>query len=83
MGKTQTPPPKRKRAAGTKGEPPPEVAAPGNLERPGYSGEMKNLNFTVPAEFRREFKAYAALLGRSMVDVLYEAYDLHRQKYGS
>lgn len=34
------------------------------------------LNFKVPAEFHREFKAYAALRGISMVELLQEGFRL-------
>lgn len=80
MAKTNVPPPPD-RSQGTKGEPPTRERAPGNLERDDYSGETVNLNFTVPKEFRHEFKLYAIQQGKSMIDVLYEAYEMHRKKY--
>ena len=76
MAKTGAPPKRRS----TKGKPPAADAAPDNLTRPDYSGETKNLNFTVPVEFWREFKTYAIGQGKSMVQVLFEAFELHKKQ---
>ena len=76
MAKTNTPPPPGR----TKGEPPKPAEAPGNLSRDDYSDEMVNLNFTVPKDFRQEFKMYAARLDKSMVDVLREALEAHKKQ---
>ena len=54
----------------------------GNLDRPDYSGVKKNLNFTVPEEFLREYKIYAIEQGKSMIEVLYEGFELHKATYG-
>ena len=74
----KAPPPKRT----TKGEPPSADKAPGNLDRPDYSGVKKNLNFTVPEEFLREYKIYAIEQGKSMIEIFYESVELHKATYG-
>lgn len=57
----------------SKGNPPPENETTSNLDRPTTS-EKENLNFKVPTEFKREFKAYCSENGVSMVWFLMEAY---------
>jgi hypothetical protein len=52
----------------------PEVA---DLERPDPA-EMMNLNFKVTAEFKREFRMYAAAHHLSLVQVLYQAFEALR-----
>src|SRR5437016_11037604 len=51
--------PPLKDLAARKGEPPVQSAIVHNLERPDPAG-MMNLNFKVTAEFKREFRMYAA-----------------------
>ena len=65
---------------GRKGLPPGPAAAGDNLARPAGAA-LKPLNFRVSPEFHREFKTFAAAHGRSMVAVLYEAFDLVRAKH--
>ena len=72
----KVPPP----GGGRKGAPPVAAAAGDNLARPA-GGALKPLNFRVSPEFHREFKTFAASQGRSMVDVLHEAFDLIRAKH--
>lgn len=76
MAKTKIAPP----SGGTKGAPPQSAAAPKNLERPDHGGETVSLTFTVPKEYRQELKLYAAEQGKTMVDILFEAVELHRQQ---
>ncbi len=72
----KVPPP----GGGRKGAPPVAAAAGDNLARP-VGAALKPLNFRVSPEFHREFKTFAATEGRSMVDVLHEAFDLIRAKH--
>ncbi len=74
------PPPRGGRPGGRKGAPPAPAGAGDNLARPA-AGALKPLNFRVSPEFHREFKTFAASQGRSMVDVLREAFDLIRAKH--
>ena len=76
----KVPPPRGGRPGGRKGAPPVAAAAGDNLSRPA-GGALKPLNFRVSPEFHREFKTFAATEGRSMVDVLREAFDLIRAKH--
>jgi len=73
----KVPAPKRRT---TKGEPPAAKAAPANLDRPDYSGERKNLNFSVPVEWYWMFKDYAVSQRKSMIDVLFEAVEMHKHR---
>jgi hypothetical protein len=73
------PPPART----TKGQPPTSnTARLPNLDRPA-PGDLKPLNFKVPAEFHREFKGYAAARGVSMLDLLMEGFRLVKEHHGS
>jgi hypothetical protein len=72
----KVPPPR----GGRKGAPPAPAGAGDNLARPA-GAVLKPLNFRVSPEFHREFKTFAATEGRSMVDVLHEAFDLIRAKH--
>ena len=65
----------------TKGAPPSMRETLDNLDRP-EAANLKPLNFKVPAEFHREFKAHAAIHGVSMVDLLREGFELVKQKRG-
>jgi hypothetical protein len=56
-----------------KGGPPPSESTLGNLDAPERA-ELEPLNFKVPRAFRREFKTYAAQQGKSMSQVLQEAF---------
>ena len=80
----KVPPPKGGRSGGRpggrKGAPPAAAAAGANLGRPDGAA-LKPLNFRVSPELHREFKTFAATQGRSMVDVLHEAFDLVRAKH--
>jgi hypothetical protein len=73
------PPPKRS----TKGIPPATQSQRlPNLERPA-PGDSEPLNFKVPAEFKREFKGYAAACGISMRWLLEEGFRLVKAQHGS
>jgi len=52
-----------------------------NLERPD-PGEMQNLNFKVTADFKRDFRIYAATHNLSLVKVLYKAFEVLRAQQG-
>lgn len=52
-----------------------------NLEAPSPT-ENVNLVFTVPEEFRREYKMYAVSHGKSMVDILKASFEEYKEKYG-
>jgi len=58
-----------------KGPPPPAAKTVANLDKPEPASSVP-FNFKVPAEFKREFKIYAAQRGISMVEVLQEAFRL-------
>jgi hypothetical protein len=75
---TKVPPaPKRLREA-----PPPLEETPQNLEKaPPLATET--LNFKVTAEFKREFKVYAASRDMTMIELLEESYQLYKQRHGS
>lgn len=65
----------------TKGAPPAMSETLDNLDRP-EAADLKPLNFKVPAEFHREFKAHAAIHGISMVELLKEGFDLVKARKG-
>ena len=75
MAKPPPPPARFVVGPNNKGAAPPPVAVVHNLGRP-QSGDLKPLNFKVDPEFHREFKAFAASHGISMVDLLREGFDL-------
>jgi hypothetical protein len=58
-----------------KGSPPALSWTVANLDKLAPSG-LTPMNFKVRVEFHREFKAYAALRGISMVDLLQEGFRL-------
>lgn len=68
---TNTPPPPRRQK--TKGEPPTSATTKSNLTKP-EPGKLVDLNFKVPAEFRKNFKIAAATQGKSQVDLLQEIF---------
>ena len=67
----KVPPPPRK------GLPPSPDSIIGTLHAPERV-EHEPLNFKVPRAFRREFKTYAAQQGKSMSQVLQEAFALYK-----
>jgi len=73
---TKPPPPPRKPL--DKGEPPKLEQNRSNLDTPP-SGELANLNFKVPAEFKRDFKIAAAQKGITQVDLLQEIFQFWSQ----
>jgi hypothetical protein len=64
-----------------KGQPPAPAQVVHNLDR-AEAAAMKPLNFKVSPEFHREFKAYAAVHGVSMLDILKEGFALVKQRRG-
>lgn len=75
---TKTPPPPRRQV--DKGEPPSINEIKANLEKP-EPGKTENLNFKVPAEFKRDFKIAAAHRGISLVDLLQETFTYWSQHH--
>ena len=78
------PPPPAKVSSGpniAKGEAPPTAAVVHNLKKLQV-GDLKPLNFKVDPEFHRQFKAFAASHGISMVDLLREGFYLVKQHRG-
>ena len=51
-----------------------------NLKKP-EPGELTNLNFKVPATFKRDFKIAAATYGKTQVDLLQEIFEFWSQHY--
>lgn len=72
---TQIPPPPRRP---DKGEPPKPTQMRANLNTPEPDAPA-NLNFKVPAEFKRDFKIAAAYKGISQVDLLQEIFEFWSQ----
>ncbi len=68
---TTPPPPPRNRP--NKGEPPKPGQTRANLDTPPPS-ELANLNFKVPADFKRDFKIAAAQKGISQVELLQQVF---------
>jgi len=77
MAKIAPPPAPKSR----KGTPPPLTRAVDNLEKPEPAA-LQPLNLKVPSEFKRELKTYAAQHGRTMTDLLIEAFGLLRAQRG-
>jgi hypothetical protein len=65
----KVPPPKKT----GKGAPQQPAKTVGNLDKPEPT-VLTPMNFKVPEVFHRSFKTYAAQHGKSMVEVLYEAF---------
>ncbi len=64
-----------------KGTPPPPDVVEENLKKPGAS-ELKDLNFKVPAEFKKEFKSYAVDRDfPSMVDLLKTCFEYYKEHH--
>ena len=74
---TRVPPPKKQREA-----PPPLEATPQNLEKTPPL-ETETLNFKVSAEFKREYKVYAASRDKTMIELLQESYQLYKDRHGN
>jgi hypothetical protein len=81
MAKPPPPPARTLPVANGKGEAPPAIAVVHNLKKP-QTGDLKPLNFKVDPEFHREFKAYAASHGISMVELLHEGFELVKAHRG-
>ncbi len=75
---TKPPPPPRKP---NKGEPPSIDETKSNLEKPD-PGEISNLNFKVPAEFKKDFKIAAATYGCSQVELLQRIFKYWTDNHG-
>jgi hypothetical protein len=74
----KAPPPPRK---SQKGEPPAPEETLANLNKP-EPGELANLNFKVPATFKRDFKIAAATYGVSQVELLKEIFEFWSDNRG-
>lgn len=68
------PPPKKSR----KGLPPAELEASTNLHT-SEPNDLKPLNFKVPAEFRKAYKAYALDHDMSMVELLVRTFEFYKE----
>ncbi|MHC5771409.1 hypothetical protein [Nostoc sp.] len=75
---TKPPPPPRKPS---KGEPPTIKETKDNLEKPD-PGEISNLNFKVPAEFKKDFKIAAATYGCTQVELLQRIFKYWTDNHG-
>lgn len=51
------------------------------LRKPETSSQATPLNFKVPADFRREFKTYAAQHNKKLNQLLYEAFAALKAKH--
>ncbi|MFM2312726.1 MAG: hypothetical protein RLZZ04_2002 [Cyanobacteriota bacterium] len=76
---TKTPPPPNKKSA--KGEPPKSSETRSNLTKP-EPARLVDLNFKVPAEFRKDFKIAAATHGIKQVELLQEIFEYWSQAKG-
>lgn len=72
------PPPTKKSG---KGAPPPMNKTVGNLDKTEPT-RLTPLNFKVPAEFHREYKLYAASHEMTMLELLFEGFELVKQQKG-
>lgn len=77
MAKIQAPEKKKS----IKGAPLPEITASTNLTK-AAPGRMVHLNFTVPSEFRKEYKNYALERDLSMIELFYETFEFYKQHKG-
>lgn len=77
---------KAPRKPSTKGTPPQlDAAQLASSKTPAdraAGGDAVIMNFSVPNEFRREFKTVAVTLDMSMVGVLREAFELFKREKG-
>jgi hypothetical protein len=69
-------PPKKKT---TKGTPPVRTQTKENLEKP-HTGELKDLNFKVPAEFKKEFQQLALDEDKSGKELLMDMFLFYKNK---
>lgn len=76
---TKTPPPPNKKSS--KGEPPQSSETRSNLTKP-EPAKLVDLNFKVPAEFRKDFKIAAATHGIKQVELLHEIFESWSQSKG-
>lgn len=74
---TKVPPPKKQREA-----PPALEETHQNLEKTPPL-ETETLNFKVSAEFKREYKVYAASRDKTMIELLQESYQLYKERHGN
>ena len=65
-----------------KGTPPSTSATVGNLDK-AEPTRLTPLNFKVPAEFRREFKTYAAQHDLSLSKLLQESFRVLKERDGA
>ncbi|PZD70408.1 hypothetical protein C1752_13134 [Acaryochloris thomasi RCC1774] len=87
MATKPPPPPKRSKGKGeppistVKGDPPTATDTRSNLGKP-EPGKIIDMNFKVPAEFKRDFKIAAATHGMTQKDLLMEIFHEWSQKKG-
>ncbi len=78
MDKVTAKPPPKSSNVGPKGLPPSDPSA--NLDRPVSKQEaIVPMGFKVPESFRKEYKTYAAMKGKKMVEVLMESFELYKR----
>lgn len=75
MAKATIEPPNKKKKG--KGEPPPENRPSANLKK-SNPGELKPMNFSVPAEFRKEYKRFAVDNDMTMVELLSTSFSYYK-----
>jgi hypothetical protein len=66
----------------SKGEPPARTQTHQNLETP-HGGEIKDLNFKVPAEFKKEFQQLALDEGKRGIELFVEMFHFYKSKHNS
>lgn len=76
---TKTPPPPKKKSG--KGEPPKNSDTRSNLTKP-EPAKIVDLNFKVPAEFRKNFKIAAVTQGLKQVELLHEIFEYWSKSKG-
>ncbi len=69
-------PPRKKKVNRT--PPQLEEPTPQNLKKPSKS-ELVNMNLSVSAEFRREYKTYAADHDMTMTEILQKSFELFKE----
>ncbi len=72
-------PPRKPVKSSTKGEPPARTQTRQNLETPN-TGELKDLNFKVPAEFKKEFQQLALDEDKNGKELLMEMFRFYKDR---
>jgi len=72
-------PPKKSVKSSTKGEPPARTQTHQNLEKP-HTGALKDLNFKVPAEFKKEFQQLALDEDKNGKELLMDIFRFYKNR---